>query len=1123
MVLLFPDLDTFRLALTSGAVPPALSLRPVAAGLDEQGQVWVEPSEPVARAVQAHLHQLGVQLKKTSGAAMCTVFCCWPQVVPLERSAGPQPVGPQTPVLFGLHDAAQLATLVAEMLRLGNDRQGFRWLEQDGRTCGLLRVVGPPYYSLLRALDRIGGDAAPRAFREQAPRVWVELGYRHPLGEQIKPPPGQLLLLGPPREWAFHADAPFRDIYEVLEFDLPAAEVRWHDADLERKLTVPLRLAGGGHGEPAELWVLRERALETLDKFVQDAGDDLVARLAFAVSRAEDGPWAVLRVRPSKLPPPVLVLPAVGFRPYLKLPNLFLPCGRRLHPPLRRDAVRRLLAEDPDRVTWLYPHEDGRFTPENVPEQAFRPLADWVDYVLDRDHAALDAWVQAARFDFEPFVCKDDAEAQTPTPKAREPRQALKGKADPPRAPSGTAVPFKAVDKSRRKKPAGDTELPDLPRAKPGELQERLHALEKQFLEVSGPLDAPERRALWPAMGRLNQALGVPTDAAVCWVNALWEDVEAAPARALAWARAEYPKLGRDIPAAELDRLLAHTHPGPAELRRLAAFVVLAGHQDAPAALVERLGRIQRFLETHEHLLPVRAVWLAWASLARLAHGDVLGLARARDRLLERLFAHGLRPDVDLPAFLRFSGMRGSDRFRTYRDWLLRLPETVHAWIGCISQKDLDAPASDTEAYADLLLAYGLARLGEAGEARKLRARAVETLGDRDDVHTTLLEAFSSRIGQALDGKPGAGTLPAEILEYLEHMDRLPRYKVDYLRKNSRILEPYQRIDPYRLWTARYSDELARAVAFLGDLTDRGKLVEEVGRLLTPAGKKKVSPEGQVLVLRKALELAPRIGEAFALGLLARVGPALAALDARRGADEPADKDDVQKAGLLEKALFAAAHFNHEEHVGPLVAEFEKLLARHRGTGRLEALSAAAGECFRGLRKLGLRDRVERLLTVMADVILAGADVKALPDRPGLAAVLTSLLHVAAGWFSFGVETRARPVLDRTRVALFHGDMNRAERSALACAYVTALGQAPAEFALPRIEELFHRTLEVRDNFSTNSHYAASQLLLIEAVVLAVGTEDFAAGAVARHWLEDDEYLVRRRIHRDVGAAVAHA
>ena len=43
------------------------------------------------------------------------------------------------------------------------------------------------------------------------------------------------------------------------------------------------------------------------------------------------------------------------------------------------------------------------------------------------------------------------------------------------------------------------------------------------------------------------------------------------------------------------------------------------------------------------------------------------------------------------------------------------------------------------------------------------------------------------------------------------------------------------------------------------------------------------------------------------------------------------------------------------------------------------------------------------------------------------------------------------------------------------------------------------------------------------AVVLAVVNEDSAMGADARRWLDDDEFIVRRRIHRDFHALKVQA
>src|SRR5262249_19557120 len=127
-----------------------------------------------------------------------------------------------------------------------------------------------------------------------------------------------------------------------------------------------------------------------------------------------------------------------AFKPYWKLPNLFLPVGKRLHPTLRRDAVRKLLADDADQVVWLYPDDKNSFTPEFVPDAAFRSLEDWGDYVIEAEQQALSAWIGATRFDFEHFVCK---EAGGPKNKPDKGDKDPKEKDDDVKAPKGGPVP----------------------------------------------------------------------------------------------------------------------------------------------------------------------------------------------------------------------------------------------------------------------------------------------------------------------------------------------------------------------------------------------------------------------------------------------------------------------------------------------------------------------------------------------------------------------------------------------------------------------------------------------------------------------------------------------------------
>jgi hypothetical protein len=1161
MILQFPNLDTLRLALTSGAVPAGVSLAAAAAGFDDQGQVWLQPSVAPSRAALAELRRLEVQTPRTSPVRLSEPLCCWLQAFPVQRQGEPAVPPEQAPVLFDL-PAGQFSGVATEILRLGNDRQTFRYLQAKDGERVLLRVIGPPYYTLLRALDREGPDA-PVAYVECAPRVWIQVGHTHPFSQKIKVPEGKVLLLRPPRQWTFLQDAPFREVYEVLEFVLPNARTAWKEGEIGRRIKVPLRLVPGDPAVVDELWVLRDRPLEQLDELVSNADDQTLRQLSFAVAEAGGRTMMVLRVRPSKGAPPAPVLDAVKFRTYLKLPNLFVPSGKRLHPPLSRHVIRKLLADDPAVITWLYPNEDGTFTPESLPDEAFRPLGDWIDYVLDHDREALQTWVQAAQFDFEQFVCTEDPPGKPKKPPAAG-REKKGGR--PPAATGGGdgAQAFAAAGDQAEAPAVSVEEFAELPRAEPSVLQKQLRALEERFLDIEGPLDAPERVALWPELAGLNEALGHGEDAGLCWLSALWGGGQSDRSWAWRWFRAEAGKVTareekgaprgrswaaaaarangrqREVEAADLDRVLSLDQPEAADVRALAAYVFWAAGQRPPSPpLAERLPRVRHFLATWERLLPVRAVWLAWVVLTQSSSGDVLGLARARDRLLERLYQNGLRPEQDLAPFLRFSGQPSSERFRAFREWLVALADSCPEWLARMPKDAMACDTAATTAYGDLTFAFGLARLDETEAARRLLQRARAALSNKHEVHTNLLKAYAYRIEQALAKKEHRGPLPAEFLREQEQLESIQRYVVERLRSDSRILEPDQKVDPYQRFNAKASPldgELTR----LPNLTDRKELVAQVERLFRegPAlDREKPAEEARARVLKAGLSVAPRVGEDFALHLLMRVGPIFDALVAPAAEDQEGLR---QQAELLETALFTAAHFDRLDHVQALVSRFQRLLeSQKKSGGVVRAINQLAGQCFRGLRKLGLRDEIDQLLTQMADLILESQKAPnlqallqksfkegaATKDRAFDSWVesLRALLHVAAGWYYFGRDSQADAVLNAVRSVLFGGQLTvgytKMEQMKLACEYVAAAAQAPVQEVQRRLTELFHR-LEVNDSWSTAPYYTRSQLRVIEVVVMAVVSDDYSMGGDVRRWLDEDEFLVRRRIHRDLRAVM---
>ena len=328
---------------------------------------------------------------------------------------------------------------------------------------------------------------------------------------------------------------------------------------------------------------MREDGIAQLEELVRASDNELLARLAFAVGE-EAGTRRRARLRqPVENTPPVLVLDGLALRPYLRIPNLFLPVGMALYPPLRRQAVTQLLADDKSQVSsWLVPHDDRSFTPESLPDDAFRPLSEWIDYVLEHEHQAIKTWIGATQFDFEGFVCKDDQnkEKKPKDPPGPKPPKKTEGKdrEDPGKQEKVVEV----VERKKAKKPTPVVE--EEVGVIPNELENRLHEMELAFTALKTPLDDPDRQTLWQEMAQLNGALNHHGDAAICWSNALWETPSVAPQWPIAWFRLESKQpIKQSLPIAQVLRIVSSDTATHANLRLLSG-IRAVGRGDADAA-----------------------------------------------------------------------------------------------------------------------------------------------------------------------------------------------------------------------------------------------------------------------------------------------------------------------------------------------------------------------------------------------------------------------------------------------------------------------------------------------------------------------------------------------------------
>ena len=94
---------------------------------------------------------------------------------------------------------------------------------------------------------------------------------------------------------------------------------------------------------------------------------------------------------------------------------------------------------------------------------------------------------------------------------------------------------------------------------------------------------------------------------------------------------------------------------------------------------------------------------------------------------------------------------------------------------------------------------------------------------------------------------------------------------------------------------------------------------------------------------------------------------------------------------------------------------------------RFTLINIVARQCMHSLRKLGMRNEIDRFLSRLHTEVLPGASAAELrrkyAAKPDMwAAVLQTQLNLAAGWLHFGWVEKARPILDDARRTKSHID-----------------------------------------------------------------------------------------------------
>jgi hypothetical protein len=452
----------------------------------------------------------------------------------------------------------------------------------------------------------------------------------------------------------------------------------------------------------------------------------------------------------------------------------------------------------------------------------------------------------------------------------------------------------------------------------------------------------------------------------------------------------------------------------------------------------------------------------------------------------------GLSLERDVPNFLRFLG-GGAGGGRSSEQLADRLEELLvtYAKTGR-KRKPTEAKEELTGAYVRLVFAYGFARLGRSDRARELRDEARRTLDLGDLIHGFLVEAFSARIDHALEGKPVETPLPTEIAGRLNALAKFDRYKVDRLREVSTILEPQENLEPIRAYQRGDKDPRGPEFEKLRGMTDADELAKEVERLMEVAVK--ASSEERDRLFDGLMDFFPLI-------------PARAKRNLDRVVESIDPIEPGRRALILQEALMLAGYFGLSELVRSLAHRLKTLL------GQLAAKQAVAvagefGKSLRSLRRVGLKQEAADLLELMQNAI-AGEGPEEMVAR----------VQVAGGLIYLGDLERPMPTMTAAHEFLNRPNITLEQRLLVHQAVASAWSQAPEQNAVAGLGKLTAHLKHITDSYGTNSHFCRSVIQFMEALVLGYASEHLALGELGRRWLDEDEYLIRRRIHRTLGAS----
>lgn len=1062
-VLVAENMSFLRAAMDTELIPKAVQ-EDRAFFVVRGGEVYVKPGGRWPRGLKKKVREAGFEVIKDLPEGAREVEC-WPQIIPMQHVQIPDPIGE---ALF-LGDAEDgFLRVAAELLRLGCDRQELCFFEHDGvRRCAV-RAIDPPYYSMLKSLEMDVEAFLPIHPNAQA---YVHAGFSHPLVEKAHVHDDEILLVSKTGIWSTIPNGPWTDIYQLTDFKTPHA-TGLKSVDPKKRLLVELKLVRGPTMHPPSLWVLHDNALVQMERLVRTLPEGEIGRLNFAAAGEPSDPIVVLKARRSEKGPPAIDVYGQGYVPLMEIPNIFVPHGKIVDPPIRQNRLRDLFNSNQNTIAWLSPIDEQNFVVEKISDSGFRPLREWVDYLIHANKEKIKPWTRCVELGFERFVANDLEFQKRPKEEASS-----KKKARPKRSPQHPEIDENFDDDDNDHDinvgVVGKFELPKI-ETSPSEQEEMCARAEREFCELDTPLDDYGRIPKWVELSFYNRALGRDRDADLCIGRALWEtrDEESAGTIAKSWMTEKV-----DFKKDEIT---------PAEARMFAAQVIC--EELNGVEFCAPLHEIQKFFIDNESALDIRTLWLVRCSLSRRSGGDTLSLFQTRDEIASRCRG-GVPLAQNIPTFIRMyngDGVEAGASSMLSNQLLNVLTEFTQTKR---SRSQMEADENLTSSYVRYLFSWGLAKLGQpelSSENRLLAESNLEGVKE-DPVHHLCMMAFNSKIEQAMEGMPVGTSLPIEYVQARQDMGRFERYKADRLLQASRVLDPRGDFDPfqaYRSKTGNTKDPAFDAFSNVESINDLESLIGDVIAIARSEEGRRVKLIDGVVGYLSAIPIASGLGHMKDVVELAKTVPA----------------DELPK--ILENILICAGHFDRSDMIFDMLNMVENVSSQV-GPKDPAVVASLLSRCGPVLKRFGQKESVSKILDSLQGSITGDG-----------ASVIKNRLRVASARASLGDFDSVKTEFSQAHDAL--QNLRADERLDVIREMALAVNRTDAPTAISASQSLIQFLPSITDSFNTNTHFCLSVIHFMESCMLTLASEDITISDWARRWIEEDEHLLHRRIHKDL-------